>query len=478
MIEVETYCEENTQRWVEELKAFCRIPSISTDPVYAPDVERAAAFLAERMRAAGLEHVEIVPTGGHPLVLADWLHADGAPTVLVYGHYDVQPPDPVEKWISPPFEPTVRNDRLFARGVSDDKGPMLLPVFVAQAFLHQTSRLPVNLKFLIEGEEESGSPHFETSVESLKERLAADVVVSADGAMWRADLPSVTVASRGLAALDVVLHGPAKDLHSGRHGGSAPNPVQALVRLLATLHDDEGKVAVDGFADKATPPDPSVIDTIRQLGFDPVGYFREIGAPVPDPLPSGEELLVRQWLTPTLEFNGISGGYAGAGTKTIVPSEASAKITCRLVTGQRPEEVLDAITHHLQDRTPAGFRLALHRHGAGSSAFSLDPNLPALAIAEGILTELLGRAPVRVAMGATVPIGSVFRAHLGRDPIFFSFSTADEDYHAPNEFLRLSSLRLGLKAWCRLLERIAAAPPSGTPNQELVERASGPEQPA
>ena len=454
--DVEAHCEAHRDAWLEELKAFCRIPSVSTDPACREDVLRAAGFLAERMRIAGLENVRIEPTGGSPLVLADWLHAPGAPTVLVYGHYDVQPPDPLAKWTTPPFEPTVRDDRLYARGVSDDKGPMLMTVFVAEAFLRTVGRLPVNLKFVIEGEEETGSPHFEASVERLRHELAADVVLSADGAMWRADRPSVTVASRGLAALDVTLHGAGKDLHSGRHGGSAPNAVAGLVRLLATLHDDDGAVAVEGFAAGVTPPDPALLDTIRSVRFDASAYFHEIGASAPEPLPDGETLLLRQWLTPTLEFNGISGGYAGAGTKTVIPAEASAKITCRLVAGQDPDAVVAAIVAHLDRHCPPGYRLETHRHGPGSPAFALDPALPALEASEAVLTELLGQRPVRVAMGATVPIGAVFRRHLERDPVFFSFSTADEDYHAPNEFFRLASFRTGLVAWTRLLARLGA----------------------
>jgi acetylornithine deacetylase/succinyl-diaminopimelate desuccinylase-like protein len=439
---------------VDELIAFCRIPSVSTDPDFQPDVRRAAGFLAERFAKAGLENVELYETGGHPFVLADWLHAPGAPTILVYGHYDVQPPDPLEKWTTPPFEPAIRNDRLYARGVSDDKGPMLIPLLVAEAFLALRGTLPVNMKFVIEGEEESGSPHFAPGIAALKERLACDLVISADGAMWRADLLSTTVASRGLVVLDVTLDGAMKDLHSGRHGGSAPNPVQALVRLLASLHHDDGTVAVDGFAAGALSPDPAILDAIAAARFDAGAYFDSIGAARPEPLPSGDELLQRQWLRPTLEFNGVSGGYAGAGTKTVIPATASAKITCRLIAGQDPSAVAAAITRHLESRAPSGYRLAVHQHGPGSRAFSIDPGLPALKIAEDVLSNLYGQTPLRVAMGATIPIGAVFAEHLGAQAIFFSFSTADEDYHAPDEHFRLASFRTGLTAWTRLLDRL------------------------
>jgi acetylornithine deacetylase/succinyl-diaminopimelate desuccinylase-like protein len=441
---------------IADIAAFCAIPSVSTDPAYAQGIADASAFVAARMRRAGFPKVEILPTGGHPAVLGEWCETPGAPTILVYGHYDVQPPDPLDKWTTPPFAPTIRDGRLYARGVSDDKAPLLMPILVAEAFAKAGSGLPVNLKVLIEGEEETGSPHFEGLVARLRDRSACDFAISADGAMWRADLPSVTVASRGLSALDVTVEGAGKDLHSGRHGGSAPNPIAALVRMLASLHDASGRVAVPGFHDGVLPPDAAILDAIRASGFDTARYFDEIGALRPEPMPSTEALLVRQWLEPTLEFNGISGGYAGAGTKTVIPASAAAKITCRLVAGQEPQVVFEAIRKHLQTVLPDGFRLGVEGHGPGTTAFALDPAMPALKLTEDVLEELLGRRPLRVAMGATVPIGAVLQRQLGVDTVFFSFSTSDEDYHSPNEFFRLSSLDTGLIAWARLLERIGS----------------------
>jgi acetylornithine deacetylase/succinyl-diaminopimelate desuccinylase-like protein len=451
---VEKLLVENEAGFIEELKAFCRIPSVSADPAYREDVMQAARFVAGRLQQAGFESVSIIPTGGHPVVTAELCRMPGAPTVLVYGHYDVQPPDPLERWTSPPFEPTVRDGRLYARGSADDKGPLLIPILAAEAWLKQCGSLPINLKFLIEGEEESGSPHFSGVVAALRDSLACDLVVSADGAMWRADLPSVTVASRGLAALDVVVHGAAKDLHSGRHGGSAPNPIQVLAGLLASLHDEDGTVAVADFHAGVIEPDPAILDAIDAVAFDPGTYFAGIGASLPEPLPSGRRLLVRQWLEPTLEFNGIHGGYAGAGTKTVIPSQAQAKITCRLVAGQDPTAVKDAIARHLKQRLPSGYRLEIVDHGPGSRAFALDRNHPALQMTEDILGELLGRRPLRVAMGATIPIGAVFQSELNVATVFFSFATADEDYHAPNEFFRLANFRVGLIAWARLFDRL------------------------
>ena len=453
---VEAHLAAHMADSLAELEAFCRIPSVSTDPAFTAGIGAAAQFVADALRRSGFDTVELIETGGHPAVFAQGPVIEKAPTILIYGHYDVQPPDPLDKWQSPPFEPTLRNDRLYARGVSDDKGPLLIPILVARAYAAVAGGLPLNVKFLIEGEEESGSPHFAPTVERLRDRLQTDLVVSADGAMWRADLPSVTVASRGLVAMDVVLHGAGKDLHSGRHGGSAPNPIRALTHMLASLHDEQGNVVVPGFADGILPPDPGIERAIGAVNFDAGRYFDEIGAPRPEPLPDGDTLLHRQWLVPTLEFNGISGGYGGPGTKTVIPATASAKITCRLVRGQEPDAVFGAIATHLQRVTPTGYRLDITGHGPGNRAFALDPALPALAIAEDILADLLGARPLRVAMGATIPIGAVLEHHLGAGTIFFSFSTSDEDYHAPNEFLRLGNFRLGMTAWARLFERLAA----------------------
>jgi acetylornithine deacetylase/succinyl-diaminopimelate desuccinylase-like protein len=454
--DIEAHLAARVDRYVAELRNFCAIPSISAQPAHKADVERAARFAADRLTTAGLADVAIHPTEGHPVVTAGWHGDDHAPTVLVYGHYDVQPPEPLDAWQSPPFEPTVRDDRLYARGASDDKGPLLIPILVAEAFLAVRGSLPVNLKFLIEGEEETGSPHLEAAMGGLADRLAADLVLSADGAMWRADLPSVIVASRGLLALDLIVEGAAKDLHSGRHGGSAPNPLRALAALVASLHGADGRVAVAGFYDGIRPPDPAILRTIEAVGFDPGLYFTEIGARPPAPLPAGAELLRRQWLEPTLELNGLTGGYGGDGTKTVIPAWASAKITCRLVAGQDPDRVFEAICAHLEQRCPGGFGLAITRHGRGSAAAALPPDLPALGVVEDVLEGLHGVRPLRVAMGATIPIGGGFRRTLGIETVFFSFSTADEDYHAPNEFFRLESFRTGLVAWARVLEAIGA----------------------
>lgn len=442
------YADSRRTAIIDELIAFARIPSVSTDPAYAAHIAAAAAWVAERMRLAGLEHVRIDPTEGHPIVTADWLHAAGAPTILIYGHYDVQPPDPLDKWQSPPFDPQIRNERLYARGVSDDKGPMLIPIKAAEAYLKTVGRLPCNVKFVIEGEEERGSEHLGAFVAANAARLQADFVLSADGAMWRPDEPSITVASRGMAALEFTVTGAAKDLHSGRHGGGVANPLHAMAALVASLHDAEGRISVAGFYDQVKPIGNSVRQAIHDLPFSESAYLRAIGAPS-GAGEAGYTLLERQWLRPTLELNGMWGGYQGPGTKTVIPSTAGAKITCRLVPDQEPETIVALIGDHLRRHCPPGVTLDLLPAHHGSKAYAVPDDHPGLTLAERVLQEVYGKPSIRVRMGATIPIGLIFREALGAETVFFSFSTADEDYHAPNEFFRLQRLDDGLRAWIR-----------------------------
>src|SRR5665213_2413416 len=335
-------------RILAELVEFAAIPSVSTDPAHAADMSAAAQWVATKLAAAVPIAVRTMPTAGNPVVYGEWLGAPGKLTVLVYGHYDVQPEDPLEKWISPPFRPTLRDGRLYARGVSDDKGPMLIPIKVAEAFFATAKRLPVNVKFMIEGEEETGSPNLEAFVARHRHLLAADVVISADGAMWRIDEPSLTVANRGLAGLELTLTGAGKDLHSGRHGGGVANPLHAMARLIASLHDENGRVAVAGFYDRVRELTQTERADIAALPFDEAAYLAQVGAPATFG-EAGYTTLERQWTRPTVEVNGMWGGYEGPGSKTVTPSEAHAKITCRLVPDQDPEEILSLI--HISEPT-------------------------------------------------------------------------------------------------------------------------------
>ncbi len=431
---------------LETLRKFVAIPSVSTDPAYAPAIAEAASFLAAHLRAIGLADVAVVPTGGHPVVRADWHAGPDAPTVLIYAHYDVQPPDPLAAWTSPPFTPTERDGRLYGRGVSDDKGPMLVAL-TAIAALIATGGLRVNLKLLIEGEEECGSEHLDAFVVEHAASLCADWALSADGAMWRIDLPSVTVASRGICVVEVGVQGAARDLHSGRHGGMVANPIAALSRLLAGLHDESGAVAVPGFYDRVRPVPAGAL---KKIPFDEAAYAASVGAPGLAG-EAGYSALERNWLRPTLELNGVFGGYAGAGSKTVIPSSAGAKITCRLVPDQAPAEIASLVAADLRRRAPPGVTVTVTTPDHLAFPYAAADAHPGLALAEQVLGELYGVAPLRVRMGATIPIGAMFQQRLGIDTVFFSFSTVDEDYHAPNEFFRLARWHDGLRAWVRLL---------------------------
>jgi len=439
----------NHERALSELIEFAAIPSVSTDPAHANDVSAAAMWVAGRLADAGPFTVRTLHTAGNPVVYAEWLGALGRPTVLVYGHYDVQPPDPLEKWVTPPWTPTERDGRLYARGVSDDKGPMLIPILVAEAFFNATGGLPVNVKCLFEGEEEVGSPSLDSFIRENAELLACDVVLSADGAMWRIDEPSLTVASRGLAGLELTLTAASKDLHSGRHGGAVANPLHAMARLIASLHDADGRVAVAGFYDRVRELTPAERADIAALPFDEATYLAQIGAPSVFGEP-GYTTLERLWTRPTLEVNGMWGGYEGPGSKTVIPGEAHAKITCRLVVDQDPEEIVELVRRHLVAHVPPGTRLSIAPGDHGARPAHVDADNFALKAAAEALRDVYGVRPLVVRMGGTVPISELFQRHMGRDTVFFSFSTADEDYHAPNEFFRVHRLHEGLEAWARL----------------------------
>jgi len=428
---------------------FASIPSVSTDPAHAADIEHAARWVATELAAAGPLAVRTLPTGGHPVVYGEWAGAPGKKTILVYGHYDVQPPDPLDKWQSPPWTPTIRDGRLYARGVSDDKGPMLIPIAVASAFFATAGRLPVNVKFLFEGEEEIGSRHLGAFVREHKHLLAADAAVSADGAMWRINEPSLTVASRGLCALELALTAAAKDLHSGRHGGAVANPLHAMASLIASLHDQQQRVAVNGFYDDVREVERGDRAALAALPFDERVYLGQIGAPSLTG-EAGYSTLERLWTRPTLEVNGMWGGYEGPGQKTVIPSEAHAKITCRLVPDQHPDVVAAQVRRHLEAHAPEGTQLSVTIADHGSQAVEIPAHHFALNAAEAALTATYGVRPLRVRMGGTVPIADLFQRHLGIDTVFFSFSTADEDFHAPNEFFRLHRLDEGAEAWARL----------------------------
>ena len=437
------------QAILARLCELVRQPSVSTDRAYRDGMAGARALLLARLREAGFEGVQTLAAGGHPALYGQWCHAPDRPTFLVYGHYDVQPPDPLDRWHSPAFEPEVRDGRLYGRGVSDDKGPLSIALETLTAFLALEGRLPVNVKLLLEGEEEVGSATLPAIFAKYPELLAADAVLSADGARWRADLPTVTVGCRGDVGMEFHLRSARKDLHSGRYGGAVANALHVLAGLLACLHDAAGGVAVADFYAGVSEPDPSERARLAMIPFDEQGFIADLdGVALGEP---GYTTLERLWLRPTLEINGVSGGYGGEGAKTVIPCEASAKLTARLVPGQEPAAVLVAVEAHLRRHCPAGVGLEFFRNHGGSRAYEVAGEHPLLGATETVLTGVLGRKPLRVKMGATLPMADIVAATLGIHTVMFSFSTADEDFHAPNEFFRLSALEEGLRAWVRLL---------------------------
>ena len=445
------YLAAHQDRSLRELIEFARIPSISADQRHRTDIVAAAEWVAARLREAGPVDVRVMATAGNPVVYGEWLGAPGAPTLLVYGHYDVQPAEPLDRWLSEPFQPEVRDSRLYGRGVSDNKGPMLIPIKVAQAFFATRGALPLNVKFLFEGEEEIGSRNLAPFIEANTQLLRADCVLSSDGAMWRSDEPSVTVACRGVAALEFSIRGANRNLHSGRYGGSVPNALHALAELIASLHTPDGRVAVAGFYDELAALPEDERREIAALPFDEARFLAEVGAPATVGEP-GYSTLERQWVRPTLEVNGMWGGYQGQGSQTVTPNEAHAKISCRLVPDQRPETIRALVIRHLEAHLPSGVGLAVSTEQHGALPYRIPADHPGLKTAERVLAEVYGTAPLRVRMGSTLPVSALFKRTLGLDTVFFSFSTTDEAFHSPNEFFRVSRLHEGLLAWARYWE--------------------------
>lgn len=433
---------------VAELAAWVAIPSVSRDAT--TDVMGAAAdWLAGRLAPmAGRAEA----TGGHPVVRAEWLGAPGAPTVLVYGHYDVQPTGDLAEWATPPFELTVDADVLRGRGVSDDKGPVYLVVTLIRELLERDGRLPVNVKLLVEGEEEIGSPHLPAYLRAHAGDLAADLVISADGAMWRPTEPSLSTASKGLVSLSVVVTGAGADLHSGRYGGTVANPAHALVQLLAGLHGPDGSVTVPGFYDGIPPLPASRRAQIAAVAFDDDAYADQLGVDEVFGEP-GFTTLERLWERPTLEVNGIEAG----GKYTVIPHLATGHVSCRLVPGQDPDQVLHAVGGHLRSAAIPGVRVEVVADDARVPAYVIARDHPAIRAATAALQSVYpGEEVLLACIGGSVPATALFEEILGAKTLFFSFSTADEKLHAPNEFLRTRRLAEGMRAWEQLWLQLAA----------------------
>jgi acetylornithine deacetylase/succinyl-diaminopimelate desuccinylase-like protein len=439
---------------LDELKEFLRIPSVSAKSEHDADTARAADWLAARMREAGLEAVEVVPTAGHPVVLGEWRGAPrGAPTLMVYGHYDVQPPEPLDEWLSPPFEPEVREGNLYARGSVDDKGQVYLHLKAVEAHLAANGTLPVNVVFLVEGEEEVGSPNLVPFLHEHAERLRCDGVLISDSTMFAAGLPSITTGLRGLAYMEIRVQGPAGDLHSGQYGGAVVNPANALARIIAALHDDAGKVTVPGFYDRVRELTAEEREAIAALPFEEETLRAEVGSPALGG-ERGFAALERIWARPTLDVNGLLSGYTGEGAKTVLPARAMAKVSMRLVPRQDHREVERLFTEHVRSLAPEGVTVeveALH----GGPPWHAEGVGPLFDAAARALERAWGRPPVFIREGGSIPIVQSFQEVLRAPVLLIGFGLPGENAHAPNEWMSVENFHRGAEAIALLYEEIS-----------------------
>lgn len=445
---------------IEALKSLVACPSVGADPAMVQGMEDARQIIEARLDAMGFQQRQrLTPAdgSGQPAIYGERIDAPGRPTILIYAHYDVQPSDPLDKWNSPPFEATERDGRLYGRGVSDDKAPMMIALETLAAFVAVEGQLPINVKVLIEGEEETGSPSLPGILETHRDLLAADAVLSADGARWRPDLVALNIGSRGNAGFEVRVQTASQDLHSGRYGGIVANPLHVLSTLIASLHDAQGHITSPGFYDGVAEPTNAERTEIAAIPYDEDDAFTAIGA-----RPHGEagySTLERLWMRPTIDVNGMWGGYTGAGSKTVIPNEAFAKLTMRLVPGQDPQRAKQAVIDHLKAQLPVGATLEIYGDRGQGGAYAVPPDHPLLGAAVSALEHTTGQSPLKVRIGASLPLTEIVSRILGLDTVMFSFALSDENFHAPNEFFRLSSITDGLAAWIEIMRLIAKIDP-------------------
>ena len=450
--------ETQSEAYLAELQALLRIPSISTLPEHRPDMERALAFLAERLKEIGLEHVQRIEAvaGGIPLLYADWLHAPERPTVLFYGHYDVQPPDPLDEWITPPFEPTVRDGNVYARGSADDKGQVYAQIKAVHALMQAHGKLPVNVRFLIEGEEEVGGEAVDRYVREHAAALACDCVVVSDTAMFAPGLPSLDVGLRGMVYAEVEMRGAARDLHSGLYGGAAPNPLEALARVICGLKSPQGKILIPGFYDRVQAPGVAELAAWQRLPFDEQEYRNgEVGAAALTGEP-GYSVFERTWARPTLEVHGIPGGFTGQGAKTVIPARASAKISMRLVPDQRPDEILELFQQAVRELTPAGCISKVKLWNTAMPVL-VETGNRYVQTAKAALEEVFGAEPVFIRSGGSIPVVTLFASELKVPTVMMGFGLPDDGLHSPNEKFALSSFYGGIRAIAHFLLRLGGA---------------------
>ena len=448
------YYRQHQSDFVEGLKAFLRIPSISALSEHKPDIRRAADFALNELRAAGMTSAELIEGDGNPLVYAEWLGAPGKPTILFYGHYDVQPPDPLDEWKSPPFEPEVRGDNIYGRGTCDDKGQVYIQIKAVEGLLKTTGKLPVNVKFLLEGEEETGGEHIEAYVKTKPSRLQADAVVVCDTEMFAPELPSICIGLRGLVYYELSVQGADHDLHSGIYGGAAPNPIMAIAEIVCALKDRDGHILVPGFYDRVVPPAEKERAAWARLPFDEKEYTeKEMGAKelVGEP---GVPLFERVWARPTIEVHGIRGGFTGDGAKTVIPARAVAKISTRLVGDQQVEESIAQMQAAVKAVCPKGVTAELKVLHTGAPSLT-NPDNPYIHAAAQALQEKFGQETVYIRSGGSIPIVGVFDRYLGIPSVMMGFGLPDDNLHAPNEKFYLPNFYRGIETMARYLEILA-----------------------
>ena len=451
--DLDAYLTTHDERIRHELFEFLRIPSVSARSEHDADTRRAAEWTADALRAAGLQ-ATVHPTAGHPVVVGEWRGAPaGAPTVLVYGHYDVQPAEPLELWTSPAFEPTVRDGRVYARGSVDDKGQLFLHIKALEAHLQARGALPVNVIVLAEGEEEVGSEHLAPFIDAHAQQLACDAVVISDSAMFAPGLPSILSSLRGLAYFQIDVQGPAHDLHSGSYGGAVVNPAMALARILATLHDADGRIAIHGFYDKVGEWPEKVREQMKSLPFDAEHFRAETGAPCLGG-EVGYTILEQLWTRPTCEVNGLLSGYTGEGAKTVLPAKAMAKVSCRLVPDQDPADIEELMKAHVARVAPAGVAVTVtHLHGG--RPWRAELNGPLFDAARRALEAAFGREPVITGEGGSIPVVGDFARILGAPVLLVGFGLPGENAHAPDEWMSMENFTTGMRAIATLWDELS-----------------------
>ena len=451
---IKEYIASNKQRFLSELFDWLRIPSISADSTQKADVRKAAEFLKEKIAAAGVDKVEICETKGHPIVYAEKLVDPAKPTVLVYGHYDVQPADPLNLWSSPPFEPVIKDDKIYARGACDDKGQVYMHIKAFETMMKH-NLLPCNVKFMVEGEEEVGSDNLGTFVKENKARLKADIILISDTALISLEHPSITTGLRGLSYMEVEVTGPNRDLHSGVYGGAIANPVNILCDMISSLHDKNRRVTIPGFYDKVVELSPAEREALNKAPFDEGEYKKELGV---DELlgEKGYTTLERTGVRPTLDVNGIWGGYTGEGAKTVLPSKAHAKISMRLVPGQNSSEITELFTRHFQATAPKYVKVKVTAHHGGEPAVT-PTNSKAFKAASKAFEEVWGKTPIPTRDGGSIPIVALFKKELGLDTVLMGFGLDSDAIHSPNEHYGVKNFMLGIETIVAFYKHFASS---------------------